>query len=525
MKQKTNIFNCHSGRVKRKSLLPGIAALTLTAACNIFPEGINLDPNEVTEKQMQAKNYKIGSNVRTLEGLVVPIQEHMYQFIESLSGGPFAGYVGAATQFEAKFETYNPSADWRKWPFANVITETYAPYRAIVNGTEDPVANALAKLLKVAIMHRVTDTYGPVPYSALEGNDEVYVSYDTQEQVYMKMFEELDEAIYVLNDNITLGAEAWSRYDAVYCGNISQWIKYANSLKLRMAMRLSYVKPDLAKSKAAEAIASGVIETNADNAAMHAAENRMTLIYNDWADHRVGRDIIDYMNGYEDPRREKMFTKVEKQINGVSEMVFSGVAIGLRTTSKESIVKTCSNMIVTSESPYLWFNAAESAFLRAEYELRWGTDAAAKDYYEKGIRLSFEDKGTNGADAYIADATKVPGGSRSTITIAWESGNTERNLERIITQKWIAIFPLGTESWCEHRRTGYPNLYPVVDDLSGGSVDVNEGARRLPYPVEEYALNRANLDAAVVMLEQESPKTTKFKGDIMGTRVWWDCKK
>ena len=138
------------------------------------------------------------------------------------------------------------------------------------------------------------------------------MKYDKQEEVYMKMFGELDEAIAAFAANTTLPAEAFSRYDRVYGGNIAQWLKYANSLKLRMAMRLSEVKPDVARTKAAEAIAAGVITANADNAAMHAAENRTTLIYNDWGDHRVGADILCYMTGYEDPRLEKMFLPNDK---------------------------------------------------------------------------------------------------------------------------------------------------------------------------------------------------------------------
>ena len=71
---------------------------------------------------------------------------------------------------------------WRKWPFANVITETYTPWRGIVTGTDDEVAVAFAKLLRVAIMHRVTDSYGPIPYSNLETNESITVKYDKQEE-------------------------------------------------------------------------------------------------------------------------------------------------------------------------------------------------------------------------------------------------------------------------------------------------------------------------------------------------------
>ena len=506
-----------------------LSVVLLSISCTGDFENMNRNPNEVTDGQMDALNYKIGTKFQSLQGLVVPVQEHMYQFNESLSGGPFGGYIGATVDsWLTKFETFNPSADWRKWPFANVITETYTPWRGIVTGTDDEVAVAFAKLLRVAIMHRVTDSYGPIPYSNLETNESITVKYDKQEEVYMKMFGELDEAIAAFAANTPLPAEAFSRYDRVYGGNIAQWLKYANSLKLRMAMRLSEVKPDVARTKAAEAIAAGVITANADNAAMHAAENRTTLIYNDWGDHRVGADIICYMNGYKDPRIEKMFLA-----NDDGDYV--GIRIGIDVTSKSQAVSKYSNMIVASDTPYLWFNAAEATFLRAEYELRWGSEETARSLYEAAVRLSFEERGASGADAYLAQTDVKPAPytdpvgnysamAQSDIGIPWVDGaeNFERNLERIIVQKWIAIFPLGVEAWSEHRRTGYPRLLPAVEDKSGGTVDLAQGARRLPYPVEEYDKNNANLQEAVQMLNSESQGSRK--GDGMGTRVWWDVK-
>ena len=495
-----------------QSVLLSVALLGLAACTGDF-EDINRNPNQVTDDQMDALNYKTGTKFKALQSLVIPVQEHMYQFNESLSGGPFGGYIGATVDtWQTKFETYNPSADWRKWPFANVITETYTPYKGIVNGTEDEVAIAFARLLRVAIMHRVTDSYGPIPYSKLESNESVYVEYDSQEAVYTKMFEELDEAIEILGRNTTLPAEAWSRYDGVYYGNIAQWLKYANSLKLRMAMRLSYVKSDVARAKAAEAIAGGVIEANAD-----------------WGDHRVGADILCYMNGYKDPRMEKMFLA-----NDVGDYV--GIRIGIDVTSKSQAVSKYSNMIVASDTPYLWFNAAEAPFLHAEYELRWGSAETAKTLYEQAVRLSFEERGASGADAYLAQTDVKPAPypdpvgnysamAQSDIGIPWVDGaeNFERNLERIIVQKWIAIFPLGVEAWSEHRRTGYPKLLPVPTDKSGGTVDVAQGARRLPYPVEEYQQNNANLQLAIQTLDGEQQNGNRT-GDVMGTRVWWDCK-
>ena len=524
--------------MKHKAIL--FLAVLLTGCTGAFLE-MNTNPNQVTAGQMEAKNYRTGTKVLNLQSLVIPVEEHMYQFNESLTGGPFGGYIGSTVDtWLARFETFNPSADWRKWPFAEVITATYAPYRGIVAATQDEVSNAFADLLRVAIMHRVTDSYGPIPYADAVANESIFVKYDSQKAVYAKMFEELDGAIRIFTENAGIDPASWSSYDYVYGGNLAQWARYANSLKLRMAMRLSYVKPALARQKAGEAIAAGVIETNADNAAMHAAENRTTLIYNDWNDHRVGADILCYMNGYADPRREKMFLP---NANGN----FAGIRIGGDVRSKTAAVSSYSNLIVETGTPYLWLNAAEVSFLRAEYELRWGSPAEARRLYEQGIALSFEEKGAAGAGAYAADARRKPASyvdplgtysvpaRQSEITVAWEeSGNLadstlpedspeERNLERIITQKWIAIFPLGVEAWSEYRRTGYPRLLPAPQDKSGGNVDLQHHARRLTYPVEEYQMNPANLQEAVAALDAETAGDRK--GDGMSTRVWWDVKR
>ena len=192
-------------------------------------------------------------------------------------------------------------------------------------------------------------------------------------------------------------------------------------------------------------------------------------------------------------------------------------------------------MAISSDTPILWLNAAEVNFLLAEYSLRFARDnAAAKGYYENGIRLSFEEWGAGSADDYIADSESMPAiytdplgtyshqGRMSECRIAWEDdGDEETNLEQIITQKWIAIFPLGTESWCEYRRTGYPKLLPAVQNLGSDNIDLDHHARRLPYPVEEYQSNAANLSEAVGILDSES---VNKGGDSMGTRVWWDCK-
>lgn len=506
------------------------SAVVLLTSCLKDFETYNRNPYETTDDDLKGDNYLVGAKLTKLQNMVVPTEEHLYQFAEVLAGDSYGGYAEATVDsWETKFSTFNPTADWLKAPFVDVMTETYPAYRGLINKTDDEVALGMGAVLRVAIMHRLTDAYGPIPYTKIVENKKelLTVPYDSQQQVYEQMFKELDAAIEMLDRNKELSSEAFGEYDLVYKGDVKKWIKYANSLKLRMAMRLTYVSEGTAQTRAAEAIASGVIMTNEENAKLTPALNRTALLWNSWQDHAIGGDIISYMNGYKDPRRAKMFTQGTVGEGESAKKGYYGLRIGSIPGNKTKAVAACSSMLISDTDPFLWLNAAEVAFLMAEYNLRWVSPLAAQSEYERGIRLSFAERGVTGADEYIVSENipenyTDPLGNysmplpQSRITVKWnDKAQLEESLERIITQKWIAIFPLGNEAWAEYRRTGYPKLMPAVNDKSGGAVNVKYGMRRLPYPSEEYSENRTNVLAAVVMLGGP---------DDGGTRVWWDAK-
>ena len=203
---------------------------------------------------------------------------------------------------------------------------------------------------------------------------------------------------------------------------------------------------------------------NADNAQLSiSSTNPFYVIMYEYngGDSRVGADITTYMNGYNDPRRAAMFTQSTFAEGNGYYGLRTGIAIPDGNTAH-----AYSNYNVSTNSKILWMNAAEVAFLRAEGALRgWNMGGTAKEFYEQGIRLSFAQWEVQGADAYLADATSTPAlytdpaglnsytGATSSITIAWnDEASDEENLERIITQKWLANFPLGHQWWhCKHR--------------------------------------------------------------------------
>ena len=379
-----------------------LAAGMLAGCLDNFDE-YNRNPNETTDDELNNDNYLVGSKITGMQNNVVPTEEHLYQFSEILVGDAHAHYGGSTPEWTNRFETGNPPTNWVKAVFVDPITNLYTYYRGIVSRSDNEVILALADVLRVASMHRLTDQFGPIPYTKIaeNGGEELTTAYDDQQAVYTAMFGELDAALAVFEANTGLSSEALADYDMVYYGDISKWMKFTNSLKLRMAMRLSYIAPDVARSKAAEAIAAGVITANADNAEFHPVLNRLAMIWNEWQDHVVGADILSYMNGYEDPRREKMFTTVAVtetipdpdtgQPVEITRQVYQGIRIGVMPASAQAAKTQCSFPLITEQSPVKWLCAAETAFLMSEYQLRWGTMSEAGALYEKGVALSFEE--------------------------------------------------------------------------------------------------------------------------------------
>lgn len=511
---------------------------------------INRNPYGVTDDETQRDGYAVKAALLGIANGVVSPDANTAQFTECCLGGTMGGYMADAKPAWANtISNYNPTDNWTNVFMRSdrVIPLIYANYRSLHQVTDDPVLHAVGDILKVAAMHRVTDTYGPIPYSRIGQNGEINVPYDSQEEVYRKMFSELDGAVETLMPYRTSGFSA--KADPIYGGDIVRWIRFANSLKLRLAMRVSYADPELSREMAESAVANevGVIESNEDNAEFAiwgTAGNplKVAVEYNNddiptghscqtrSGDSHAAADIICYMNGYDDPRRAAYFTKTEFTSSDGVTSEYLGMRRCIKIPSHKDVGHKFSGINISSDTPSYWLSASEVAFLKAEaagvFNYDMGTDA--KTAYEQGVRLSFEQYGVGGADEYLKstsqpDAYFAPGfeggSTGSTITVAWnDDADPEEMQERIITQKWIANWLLGNEAWADWRRTGYPRLLPGTDagNYSGGKVDNRQGARRMPYPADEVGTNGTNYHDAVDNLLNGR--------DEMSTRLWFDCK-
>lgn len=494
-----NIFN---------KLTIGAVVIAFTA-CTANYENINSHPYEPGD--LIPDDYALGSAMNNLAGCVVSPDVNTAQFTDCLLGGPMGGYYADSNAGWANtISNYNPKDDWSRVFLKSdriipILTSNLAVVDVVSQNTENPVPYALAKIIKVATMHRVTDTFGPIPYTQLETSTDQNIPYDSQEVVYNTFFDELNDALEVLNADPN--AKLVPTADYIYSGNIKQWIKFANSLKLRLAIRIAYASPSKSKEMAEQAVDpknGGLIESNIDNASWDYFKTLQNPIfvatrYNQathtngevcttGGDTHAAADIICYMNGYNDGRREKFFTKSEWG----AAYDYVGLRRGIIIPDLASKGHKYSGVNITPTSPIYWLNAAEVAFLRAEGSAVFGYNmgGSAESFYNEGIRLSFEQWDVSGVDNYIEDdsskpATYVDPGQDnnysnilSSVTIKWnESATKEEKQERIIIQKWIANWQLGNEAWADFRRTGYPRLMPATDagNKSGGIVDSKKG--------------------------------------------------
>ena len=531
--------------MKRYILKAGILMLSaLPMACTGNYLNINTNPYQVSKDDMATDGYDIGATLAAISSTVVSTDINTCQFTDCLLGGPMGGYYSSTGSWGKTIDNFNATDDWTRVFMSSdrVIPTLFTNLKELREITDDPVIHSMAMVAKVAAMQRVTDTYGPIPYSKIGVDLELLVPYDSQEQVYDKMFEELDAAILVLEDNASLTYSA--NADPVYRGSIRNWCKFANSLKLRLAMRIVYTEGG--KEKAAQKFKEvmehpiGAFTSNADNAALQAVAfgDKGNPLYtavkynqiagsNTGGDTHAAADITSYMTAYDDPRCAKYF--IESEFEG-NEFKYTGALISVVKPPLGTVGRKYAGVNIGYNDPLQWMNAAEVAFLKAEAVVLGVISGNAEEYYNEGIRLSFDQYGVSSAyAAYISNDKKTPvtyvnpeGESRpaalTELAVKWDDAATAaEQQERILIQKWIANFNLGNEAWADHRRTGYPKFFPASDEgnMSGGIVDNEFGARRMPYPQDERTSNAANYSYAVANLLGGR--------DNMATRLWWDC--
>ncbi|OXA85529.1 RagB/SusD family nutrient uptake outer membrane protein [Flavobacterium hercynium] len=503
-----------------------------TVGCTGDFEEINTNPNGFTpvELEQDFNHVKLGF-APMFNNILVLNPDWVYQLQQGLNSDIWSGYMATPTGFEGGINnsTYFLMDNWNgfiwDYGYQNVMFNAYD----IANKAKGKYDQfySLSLILKVEGMHRITDTFGPIIYSQF-GTSDTTIGYDSQEEVYNQMFKELDVAVADLTTRVDANEEStFASTDlSDYKGDYKAWVKFANTLRLRLAMRIVKVNPALAKTEAEKAVAHkfGVFTANADlfKVISPVYTNPIATISGSWLDIRMSADMESIMGGYADPRLATYFD-TSKQFPDQ----YKGVRTGIEIAAKSDHQDFSGIGAVARSREIVLFTTAEAYFLRAEGALRgWNMGGTAQEFYEKGIAASFEQRGASGAANYIADNIKTPKAyvdpsftvnnspAVNNVTIAWDAaGTNELKLQKIITQKWIAGFPEGQEAWSDYRRTGYPKLFPVLKNYSAGTITTELGVRRVNFVQSEKATNVGGVATGVAKLGGP---------DNGGTRVWWD---
>ena len=538
-------------KTKAYKYIVGVLALSLFTACDF--QKVNTNEFELLPEEGLMDGISIGGPITAMQKCVFPVGTqadgtsvaNRYQTAYNLAADCWSGYFGQNNNWGGPNNlNYFLKDGW----VASSYTESYStvvPLWQDLKGkteTQFPEVFALAQILKISAWHKATDMFGPIPYKEA-GKGLITVPYDSQEEVYKSMFKELSDAIEVLTKYADNGnSKLLPNADAVYAGDVHKWVVYANSLMLRLAMRVYYADAALSKKYALQAVnhSYGVMKTKDDEAKMERGaslefKNNLDVLINQYNECRMGSSMLAYLGGYQDPRLPKYFntSTVSQAVTVGTYGKYSGVPTGHDVSSNDAF-KDSSRPAITSTTPTYWMRASEVYFLLAEAALHgFAVGGTAESLYEKGIEMSFEENGIASSEVadYMSSGLKpsaysfhltnpgvnvdVPAVTEA--TTAW-SGTDEEKLEKIMIQKWIALYPNGQEAWSEYRRTGYPKLHSAISNYSNGEVDSEVGIRRMRFPTNKStsAEDIANLESARKLLRGGLDKA--------GTRLWWDNK-
>ncbi|SMO91071.1 SusD/RagB family nutrient-binding outer membrane lipoprotein [Gracilimonas mengyeensis] len=477
-----------------------VALMTvLFVSCDDFGS-TNVDPNNPSE-------------VRT-ELLLTNAQRDVSDVVGAFMGTLWVQYI-AETQYTEDQEYRNTNADFNGWytgPLQDLQTiidlNTNEETRGdVLSGGSNENQIAVARILKAYYMQMITDRWGMIPYSeALQGRDNLQPSYDSQSAIYEDIITELKEAA----EQINTGSAAVNG-DILFSGDMERWIRFANSLRARAALRLSESDAGLAEAEFADAINDGIIQedvmypylSDADN------ENPWYTRFRTRTDYAIHETIASYMKDLEDPRvlvyanpapnysdgndvitfdeiRGMPFLENAGELEN-AEISFPGAAIGAGGPS-----------VGQQSAPLPIITLAELHFSMAEAVERGWISGSAEDHYYSGIEASWNQWGVYDEAAYADFIAQAD--------VAYSSAEWD---EKIGNQKWVALFPLGYEAWSEWRRLEYPQLAP--NPFAAASFP--EIPLRFTYPSSEVSNNTENYNAAV---DAQGPDTPY-------TQVWWDA--
>jgi len=375
--------------------------------------------------------------------------------------------------------------------------------KKILNNTlftdKQELKNKLAQteVLEVYAYQMLVDAFGNVPYTeALQGDANSRPKYDDAKTIYYDLVTRLDKAITDLTADA--GSNTFASADVLYGGDVTNWLAFANSLKLRIALRIADVDATKAGTMITQAVASGVFTSQDQSAILHytGVTPYVNSYYTEYVlnarrDYVPSNTFIDKLNSLNDPRLTSWVTTSD-YYGGI----YKGLTYG--TAGRYSRFSHFVDGILFNPTyPVIISDYMEVEFLLAEAAARTlGGVTGAEQHYNNAINASMTYWGVSSADA----ATYL---SQPTVAYTTAPGTWK---QKIGTQKWIGLFDRGIEAWNEWRRLDYPTLNPPAG-MVYSDIPV-----RFPYPYNENKLNGTNYAAAAKAIG----------GDLTSTKLFWD---
>lgn len=513
-----------------------IGLVSLNSCTDDFAE-LNTSPNQITDESLEQNFNHIGAYFPTMLDAFLGGR---HQTTYNLAADSWVRHFGCPTPFVAGVNNTTYAPVWINQLWDKTYNNIMAPSSQVIKIAEETGYDMFvqwAKLIQVMGISRCTTYYGPLIYSKYGATGDV--AYDSEETLYNNLFSDLDQILSVFSANTDYSG--FSDFDLTYKGSVPHWIKFVNSLRLQLAIRISNANPALAKTQAEKAMndAGGLITTNADNMILDLYGNifhEYTISY-PWGDTRMSASMESILGGYDDPRADKYWAPVgDALVPDHPDFPYKGIRNGGFLASKDlHLPYSKLNISFKDATSRKLLDAAEVHLMLAEGNLRgWSTPLSAKAHYEEGVKASFAFWGAGGVDAYLANNTGVPldyddivetGAvndftTRITATVAWdETATNEEKLEKIITQKWIAGFTNSVEPWADFRRTGYPKLpYNYKNDSNAtlGIIAADDFMKRLPFPSKEQTNNASGYASGVSALGGEDKISTSLYFDTGG---------
>lgn len=356
---------------------------------------------------------------------------------------------------------------------------------------------AIAQILQVWGFQNVTDIWGDIPFTtALNGSENFSPSYDPQEVVYDSLVGQLNDAL----DNIEESGRA-PEGDLIFDGDMAKWETFANSLKLRIGMRISEVNPTKAENVVREAVNSGVISSIDENVYfpyLQSSPNFNPWFHEAYVDGgsfnlAMTNTAIEKLKAYNDPR---MYVFAAPSVDGREYTgIPYGVESGVASAYDNAEVSFHTDEVYNSPGRILTYS--EVLLLQAEASERGWINGNPESFYEDGIRASMEEWN-------VPDSLDV----EEYLQQEMVKYDPSAFREKIGSQLWFALYLQPLETWAQWRRLDYPDLQPAPDAFRGRDIP-----RRRGYPPSESDLNVENYNAAV---DRQGP-------DEMSTRMWWDA--